>query len=312
MKRIFVTGGGGFLGRHIVRRLRKRGHSVVAFQRSPAPELSAMGVEVAQGSLLQKDALIAAMNGCDAVIHTAALAGVWGPRKDYFSTNVEGTAHVRAAMEHHGIQKLVHCSTPSVVFSGEPFRGADESLPYGRNWLCAYAESKAEAERATLDWARSGKASVIALRPHLIYGEGDPHLVPTILERSRAGRLRIVGEGKNRVDLTSVETAAEAHVRALELLDDAAWRNRPYFLSDGQPVVLWDWIQDLLQREGIPPLKRQVSLRTAYRLGAICEFIWGTLRLSSIPPMTRFVAVELGKDHWFSVKAAREAGLLDA
>jgi nucleoside-diphosphate-sugar epimerase len=303
--KILVTGGGGFLGRHIVRMLMKQGHEVVAYQRSGQPDMEGYGVEVQQGSLLESEPLRAALRGCDAVIHTAAKAGVWGSRRDYFATNLEGTRHLLRLMEEAGIRKLVHCSTPSVVFDGGSHEGADESLPYGRNWLCHYAESKAQAEAEAIAWGRTGKGRVIALRPHLIWGIGDPHLLPKVIERSRDGRLRIIGDGRNRVDITRVENAAAAHLLALNALDDPNAVNRPYFLSQGEPVILWDWINQLLEKVRVDPIRRRVPFKVAYGLGWACEWIWRLGRREEIPPMTRFVAVELASSHWFSIDAAR-------
>lgn len=304
--KVLVTGGGGFLGRHILELLLEEGHDVVTFQRQDHPDLAAKGVVVKRGSLLDEAALMDAMGGCDAVIHTAARAGVWGTRKSYFSINYEGTRTVCRLMKSLGIRRLVHCSTPSVVFNRGAFEGADESLPYGTDWLCAYAESKALAEEHVLQWARSGHGYAIALRPHLIWGRGDPHLLPKVIGRAASGRLRIVGEGRNRVDVTRVENAAAAHLLALKALERPGARNRPYFISQGEPVVLWEWINGLLERVGVAPLQKKISLTGAYRVGAVCELLWGLARSENVPPMTRFVALELGKDHWFSIKAARE------
>ncbi len=303
--KVLVTGGGGFLGRHIVRALLAAGHRVIALQRSAAPALEAAGAEVRRASLLDGPALRAALAGCDAVIHTAAKAGVWGPRREFFTTNVDGTRVLLEAMRAAGVRRLVHCSTPSVVFNGGAFEGADETLPYGRGWLCPYPESKALAEQAALEWGRAGHGRVIALRPHLIWGPGDPHLLPQVIRRARSGRLRIVGDGTNRVDTTRVENAAAAHLLALGALVDPEAVNRPYFISQGEPVVLWDWINGLLARLGLPPVRRRVSLAAAYRAGAVCELLWTVLRRRSVPPLTRFVAVELAKSHWFSIAAAR-------
>lgn len=303
--KILVTGGGGFLGRHVVDGLLARGHSVVTYQRREHPELEVCGVEVVRGSLLEGELLKAAMQGCDAVIHTAAKAGVWGSRKAYFETNYEGTRAVCSSMQTLGIRKLVYCSTPSVVFNGSAFEGADESLPYGRDWLCHYAESKALAEEHALGWGRAGHGKVIALRPHLIWGVGDPHLLPKVIQRSKAGRIRIIGDGSNRVDISRVENVAAAHILALEALDRPSVVNRPYFISQGEPVRLWEWINSLLQRVQVPVLDKRISLAAAYRIGAVCEGLWRLTRRQSVPPMTRFVAVELAKSHWFSIEAAR-------
>ena len=304
--KILVTGGGGFLGSYIVRALLREGHGVRILQRSPHPEFSSMGVEVFSGSIADVDAVESAVAGCDSVIHTAAKAGIWGPRHEYFSTNVGGTRNLLEAMVKSGCRRLVHCSSPSVVFDGGSFEGADESLPYGRNWTCDYSESKAAAEAMVLEWGRSGKGRVIALRPHLIIGREDPHLLPRILRRGRAGRLRMVGDGTNKVDLTRVENVAAAHLLALRALDRDGAVNRPYFISQGEPVLLWDWINGQLERHGIPKVTKRISLNAAYRLGWLAEWIWKTSRREDMPPMTRFLALELAKSHWFSIEAARK------
>lgn len=304
-KTILVTGGAGFLGRYIVAALRERGARVRAYQRSTADDLAAPGVEVVRGSVTDTAALRRAARGCDAVVHTAAKAGVWGPRREYVEANIEGTRNVLAACRAAGVAYLVHTSTPSVVFTGESFEGADESLPYGENWLCHYAETKAVAEEEALAADGSGGLRVCALRPHLIWGPGDPHLLPRVIARARAGRLAVVGDGANRVDVTHVRNAADAHLLALDALHAGNAGGKPYFLSQGQPVELWPWIQDLLTRLNIPPVNRRVSFATAYRMGAVAEAAWRILRLGGEPPMTRFVATELAKSHWFDISAAR-------
>jgi len=303
--KVLVTGGGGFLGRYILRELRGAGYRPVAFQRSPAPDLVEDGYDVVTGSLRERPSLRRAMEGCGAVLHVAALAGVWGRRSDFESINVEGTREVLAVMEELGIRDLVYCSTPSVVFTGEAFRGADERLPYGRNWLCSYPETKARAEAEVLAWGRRKDGRVIALRPHLIWGKGDPHLLPKVIARSGAGRLRIVGDGHNRVDITRVENAARAHLLAFRALDRPSAVNRAYFLSQAEPVQLWPWINEVLEAVDVAPLRRKISFRAAYQAGAVAEFTWKVFRLRGVPPMTRFVATELAKDHWFSIEAAR-------
>lgn len=304
--KILVTGGGGFLGSRIVLNLLDEGHDVIAYQRSDHPHLRHLGVDVRQGSLIEKDALTSALSDCEAVIHTAAKAGVWGPRTDYFTTNVDGTRTLLESMESAGINRLVHCSSPSVVFNGQAFEGEDESLPYGSNWLCPYPESKAVSEQMVLEWGRNGKGKVIALRPHLIWGVGDPHLFPDVIKRSQEGRLKIIGDGRNRVDSTRVENAAFAHLLALKNLDNTNAVNRPYFISQGDPPPIWDWINDMLRRVNVPVLEKRVPLSVAYGFASLAEVLWRITGRQSIPPMTRFVAIQLAKSHWFSIRAARE------
>ena len=301
---VLVTGGAGFLGQAVVRRCLARGYRVRVLGRTPLAGELAEKVDFHRGDIADPASVDAATKGCDFVFHVAAKAGVWGAWEDYLRINVDGTSNVVAACQTHGVRALVHTSTPSVVFSGEPFRGADESLPYGDDWLCAYAETKAVAEEVALK-AASATLKVCALRPHLIWGPGDPHLFPRVLARARAGRLRIVGDGENLVDVTHVDTAADAHLGALDALLAGRANGKAYFLSQGEPVKLWAFINRLLAGAGEKPVSRRISLRTAYWLGALLEGAWTLLRLKGEPPMTRFVAVELAKDHWFDVSAAR-------
>jgi nucleoside-diphosphate-sugar epimerase len=304
--RVLVTGGGGFLGRAVLDLCLARGYAVRSFSRTPSPPLAALGVEQHAGDLADPAAVAAAVAGCAAVFHVAAKAGVWGPWDDYFRPNVLGTQNILAACRRHSVARLVYTSTPSVVFDGASHAGADESLPYGHNFPCAYPHTKAIAEQAVLAAHSPPGLRVTALRPHLIWGVGDPHLVPRIL--ARAHRLRMIGSGQNRVDLTHVRHAAAAHLLAFDALADPSHPagGRAYFISDGAPVVLWDWINTLLRRLGRPPITRRLALPAASALGAVLETVWRILPgLPGEPPLTRFVATELAKDHWYSIAAAR-------
>ncbi|MFM7210141.1 MAG: NAD-dependent epimerase/dehydratase family protein [Verrucomicrobiota bacterium] len=301
---VLVTGGAGFLGRAVVRRCLDRGWRVRVLGRTPPEGELAGQVEFHRGDIGERSVVDTAVKGCDYVFHVAAKAGVWGPWEDYVRVNVDGTRNVIDACEAHGVKALVHTSTPSVVFNGEAFRGVDESLPYGGNWLCAYAETKAVAEQLALK-AASEEFKVCALRPHLIWGPGDPHIFPRLLARARAGRLRIVGDGRNKVDVTHVDTAADAHLGALDALLAGRANGKAYFISQGEPVNLWDFINRLLVGAGEKPVTRRLGVRPAYWLGAALEGAWTLFRLGGEPPMTRFVAVELAKDHWYDVSAAR-------
>lgn len=303
--KVLVTGGGGFLGRYIVRRLLARGDSVTILGRSAHPDLEKLGAAVVRTDISARDPVVAACRGQDAVFHTAALAGIWGPRELYYRTNVTGARNVIEGCRRHGVGKLIYTSTPSVVFSGQALRGVDETQPYGSRFLCHYAATKAEAEREVLA-ANGSSLRTVALRPHLIWGVGDNHLIPRVIARARANRLRIVGEGRNKVDIVQVENAADAHLAAEAALNEPGRADgKAYFISQGEPVVLWEWINDLLRRLGIPPVEKRISLGAAYRTGAVLEGIYGALRLRREPPMTRFLAVELAKDHYFDITAAR-------
>ncbi len=309
-----VTGGTGFLGRRIVERLLAQGRSVAVLARSPAPDLEARGVRFIRASLDDAEAVRAACRGIDTVFHVAARVGVWGRYDDFFRANVLGTRALLAGCREHGVLRFVHTSTPSVVYNGRALAGADESLPLTTSCPSPYPLTKAIAEREVLA-ANSPTLRTVALRPHLIWGVGDPHLVPRILARARAGRLRIVGDGRNRIDMVHVENAADAHLAAEQALRHPIPSNllgcsgsaagRAYFITNDEPVVLWDWINGLLTALGEPPITRRVSLSTASAVGAVCEAAWRVLPLKGEPPMTRFIAAELAKDHWFSIAAAR-------
>ena len=306
--KILVTGGGGFVGGYIVERLLARGYAVRSIGRSPQPELVAKGVEVVCGDLTDATAVSAACEGVGAVFHVAARAGVWGSWESFYGPNVIGTRNVLSACRKWQVKRLVYTSTPSVVFNGDSIRGGDESLPYGKNWLCHYAETKALAEQEALA-ANSEKLQVVALRPHLIFGPGDPHLLPRVVESVKVGRLRIVGDGSAKVDVSYVGNVADAHLDAFDALERGKGAGQAYFISQGEPVDLWPWLNSILEGLGQPPLTQKIPLPLAYGIGALCEGAWKVLRRRTDPPITRFVAVELAKDHYFDInKAQHELG----
>ena len=249
----------------------------------------------------------AACAGAGSVFHVAAKVGFWGRYSDYHNANVLGTRAVVEGCREHGVRRLVHTSTPSVVYNGGNLSGVDESAPLTTRCPSPYPLTKALAEREVTGRALGHDLMTVALRPHLIWGPGDPHLVPRILLRAGQGRLKIVGEGRNLVDMVHVENAADAHMDAERALSGpgCAADGRAYFISDGEPVVLWDWINGLLAALGEPPVAKRISLGAASAVGLACEAAWGALRLRGEPPMTRFVAAELARDHWFNISAAR-------
>jgi nucleoside-diphosphate-sugar epimerase len=302
--KVLVTGGGGFVGSYLVARLLERGDDVRSFGRSPQPGLGAKGVEVVCGDLADPDAVRVACAGVDAVFHVAAKAGVWGSWESFYQPNVVGTRNIVEGCRAEGVERLVYTSTPSVVFNGEPIQNGGQAMPYGRNWLCHYAQTKAIAEQAALG-ANCDSLKVVALRPHLVFGPGDPHLLPRVIESVKAGRLKIVGAGQNRVDVSYVEDVAAAHIDALEALDAGRGAGKAYFLSQGEPVDLWPWLNQILEGLGHPPLTRRIPLPLAYAAGALAEAVWHLFSKKGEPPITRFVAVELAKDHYFDLQPAR-------
>jgi 2-alkyl-3-oxoalkanoate reductase len=300
-----VTGGGGFLGRALVSGLLAKGHEVVALGRCDYPELAVLGARTVRADVLDRAALREAFSGQDVVFHAAAKAGVWGPRETYLSTNVRGTENVVAACRAALVRGLVYTSSPSVVFDGRDHEGASNDLPYPPRYQAAYPETKAAAERLVLA-ANDPDLATVALRPHLIWGPRDPHLLPRLIARAEQGRLRIVGDGRNQVSVTYVENAAEAHLRAAERLHPGApCAGRAYFVNDAEPVALWPWLNALLERLGVPRVTRRVLFFVARGLGAAAEGLWTLFRLNGEPPMTRFVAAQLASTHWYDLGPAR-------
>lgn len=300
-----VTGGGGFLGGEIVRLLRQRGDEVRSFTRSAYPWLDELGVEQVLGNLESAADVERAVAGCDVVFHVAAKAGAWGRYADFFGTNVTGTENVIAACKKHGVRRLVYTSTPSVVHGGGDINGGDESLPYPKRFEAYYPESKAVAEKAVLA-ANGPDLATVALRPHLIFGPGDPHLVPRIIARARAGKLRRIGKRPLTVDVTYIDNAAQAHLNAAERLEPGSpVAGKAYFISNGEPVDLWGFIDRIIGEAGLPPLTRRVSAWKARLAGRLLERVYWLFRLSAEPPMTRFVATQLSTSHWYDISAAR-------
>ncbi|OGU14121.1 MAG: 3-beta hydroxysteroid dehydrogenase [Geobacteraceae bacterium GWC2_53_11] len=303
--KVLVTGGGGFLGSTIVRMLRERGDEVRSFSRGEYPALAALGVEQIRGSLEDRDAVVAAARGCDLVFHVAAKAGIWGSYHDFYQANVAGTGHVIAACLSNGISRLVYTSSPSVVFDGSDVEGGNESLPYPEFYEANYPATKALAEQLALA-ANSPELAVTALRPHLIWGPGDNHLGPRIIAKGRAGKLRRIGSRPNLVDTVYVDNAARAHLQAADMLSPgSSVAGKCYFISNGEPLPLWDMVNRILAAADVPPVTRSISPKLAFAIGCICEGIWSLFRLSGDPPMTRFVAHELATSHWFDISAAR-------
>ncbi len=303
-----VTGANGFLGRYVVRELREQGHEVIAGTRRDAPELTALGARVVSLDLGDREALRNAFKGADVVFHTAAKTGVWGKRAEFVASNVTGTANVIAACEARKVRKLVFTSSPSVVFDGRDHVNASNDLPYASTFLSDYPATKAKAEQHVL--AANGRwgLATCALRPHLIFGSDDPHLLPRIVARARAGKLARIGDGHNEVTLCAVENAAHAHLLAARMLEvGAPHAGRAFFIGQHEPVGLWPWIEALLARIGAPPIRRSLSATSAYALGASLELAWTLLRRAGEPPMTRFLAQQLSRSHSYSMAPARDA-----
>jgi nucleoside-diphosphate-sugar epimerase len=302
---VLVTGGGGFLGSHLARRLHEMGHRVSVLGRRQYPELPEDIIQL-QVDLRDSKAVSNACREQDSVFHAGALPGIWGRRKDFYQTNVEGTRHVIKGCLEHGIQKLIFTSSPSVIYNQTDMENVDETAPYPSHYLSDYPKTKALAEQSVV--AANGQQGLmtVSLRPHLIWGPGDPHLVPRIIERAKKGQLVRVGQGTNRVDIIYIDNAVEGHIRAWQELEPGSpVAGQCYFLSDGRPVVLWEWINQLLVSLGISPVTKSISYSMARKLGWILEGVYRVFGIAGEPRMTRFLAGQLATSHYFDISRAR-------
>jgi nucleoside-diphosphate-sugar epimerase len=289
----------------VVRRLVARGEVVRSLQRQDSPALRELGVDIVRADLADRDAVIQAAKGCDAVIHIAAKTGVWGPCADYYRANVLGTRNVLEACAKNGIRRLVYTSTPSVIHAGGDVEGVDESAPLATHFETAYPATKAEAERLVLA-ANGPELGVVILRPHLIWGPDDPQLTARILARGKAGRLRLVGKGLKRIDSIFIDNAVDAHLLALDrVAPGAGCAGKAYFITQGEPIPQRDLINGMLKAGGLPPCEKSISPKAAYAIGFVMEIIWRALNRQDEPLMTRFVAKQLATAHWYDISAAK-------
>ncbi|PID72547.1 MAG: 3-beta hydroxysteroid dehydrogenase [Desulfobulbus propionicus] len=306
MHKVLVTGGGGFIGKGIVRALLSRGCQVTVVGRNPYPDLTQLGVRCLQGDIQDQSFLLQAFSGMDTVFHVAAKAGIWGSKASYFGINVNGTKNVIGACLHNNISVLVYTSTPSVVFDRAPINGGNEQLAYAKRPLCHYAASKIAAEKMVLQ-ANDETLRTTAIRPHLVWGPGDRQLVPRLVERGRQAQLKIVGDGVNKVDISYIDNVVHAHILAAENLhNEATAAGEAFFIGQQEPVELWDWINVLFAQLGVPKVEQRVAFPVAYLAGAVLEAGYTILGKNEEPGMTRFLAHQLAHSHWFAHTKAEQ------
>jgi len=301
--RVLVTGATSLIGGGVARALVERGDAVVCLQRAASDVSGATDV---RGDVRDLDVVLEAASGCDAVVHAAAKVGVVGPWEEYRSVNVDGTANVLGAALAEGIPRVVHVSSPSVAHGGEAIVGGAADPPVLGRTRAWYPESKALAEIAALA-AASPDLGVVAIRPHLVWGPGDTQLVGRIVDRARTGRLALVEGGRALVDTTYIDNAVGALVAALDAISpDAACSGRAYVVANGEPRTIRELVAGICAAAGVPFAPRDVSLRAGIAAGALVERAWPLLRRSDEPPLTRFLAEQLGTAHWFDPRPARD------
>lgn len=303
--KILVTGGSGFLGLEIVKQLIAQGHQVVTLQRNRSKVLDNLKVDQVIGDLTDSISL-KSLIGIEAIIHTAALAAIWGRFEKFYNINYLATKYLVDWAIENKIQYFIYTSTPSVVYEKKSLENIDETLPYPKKFLTYYAETKAKAEQYVLS-KQSPIFQVLALRPHLIWGKDDPHLLPRLLKRARKNKLLQIGSGHNLVDIIHVSNAAHAHLCALSYLQESTKHGgKAYFVGQERPVPLWWFINKLLLLKGENIVVKSLSLKLAYNLGLAMEILFKLMPWLGEPPMTRFLATQLGTSHYFNQSAAMQ------
>ncbi|MCL1594031.1 MAG: NAD-dependent epimerase/dehydratase family protein [Actinomycetia bacterium] len=298
--RVLVTGATSLLGRTVVDLLMSRGEDVTVFQR----HTTNTDVREILGDVGDADAVSRATTGTDAVIHLAARVGVTGVWKEFERTNIMGTTNVVVGARAGGASRFVHVSSPSVAHAGESLVGVGARSADPNSARGPYARSKAFAEHAALA-ANSADMAVVAVRPHLVWGPGDKQLVGRIVARARQGRLAIVGTGAALIDSTYVDNAADALVAALDKAPTIGGRS--FVVSNGQPRPVRELVNRIVLAAGLAPPRIKVPYQLARSGGLVAERIWDRQERSDDPPMTSFLAEQLGTAHWFDQRDTRES-----
>lgn len=298
----FVTGGSGFIGGRLVRRLVAGGAKVRALARSDrsAAAVSELGAEPVRGDLEDADAMAAGTEGCETAFHLAAHLGQWGDREEFVRANVTGTGNALGACRRAGVRRFVHCGTEAALLAGEPLVDVDETAPLRPDSKALYSATKAMAEQAVRDAAGDGFETVV-LRPRLVWGAGDTTLMPEIVAAVEAGRFAWIGGGGHRTSTTQVENVVEGL-----LLAAAKGRSgEAYFVTDGEPVVFREFVSELLRASGVEPPERSIPAPVAASVAAAAEGAWRLLPLPGEPPLTRLAVWLSSEECTIDISKAR-------
>jgi len=301
--RVLLTGASGFLGRALARRFAEAGHSVLALVREPSPALAELGVEQTEGDVTSLDRMITAAAGCDAVVHTAARVAPFGRIEDWYDVNVAGTDHVLAACEYNDVRSLVFTSCAGVVIDGSDLNGVNETQSMPMRAPSPYLATKALAEQHVLA-ANSPRLATVAIRPHLLWGPGEPRLLPRLAALARSGKLRLFGEPGRKIDTCYIDNAADAHLAALDRIEPgASIAGKAYFVTQGEPATVEGFLNGLLRAAGFPAETRRVSPGVARLLASLAP-LRRTLT-GSDPFVTADSLALFGQSAWFNIAAAR-------
>ena len=285
MSTAFVTGGSGFIGGALVRRLVADGWTVRALARSDASAKTVRerGADPVRGDLDDVGAMASGAAGCEVAFHCAAHLGDWGRREDFERGNVQGTRNALAAAREAGVRRFVHVGTEAALLAGQPLIEVDERAPLRFDSPVLYSSTKARAEEAVIEANQDGLETVV-VRPRFVWGRGDTTLLPVMTEMVRSGRFAWIGGGRHRTSTTHVDNV----VHGLLLAAQRGARGGVYFVTDGEPVVFRDFVTRLLATQGVTPPDRSLPVGVARAVAAAAETAWRLLPLPGRPPVTRF------------------------
>ncbi|MBG6237240.1 nucleoside-diphosphate-sugar epimerase [Mycetocola sp. CAN_C7] len=297
--RVLVTGASGLLGRAVAVEVLAAGHTVSCFQRRPSQVPGATDV---LGSVTDPDTVAAAVAGHDAIVHLAAKVSLAGDPAEFDRVNVDGTRTLLEAAKEQGVARFVQVSSPSVAHAGRSISGDDASPADPASARGDYARTKAEAELLALA-ADSPALRVVAVRPHLVWGPGDTQLVERVIERARAGRLPLLGDGAALIDSTYIDNAASAIAAALRRIDVV--HGRSYVVTNGEPRPVAELLAGICGAAGVDAPGWSVPASVARAAGSLIEAAWRIKPGADEPPMTRFLAEQLSTAHWFDQRRTR-------
>lgn len=298
--RVLVTGATSMIGRGVAQRLTAAGHHVETLQRNT----SGLPNREWLGSITDEEHVTAAVQDVDSIVHLAAKVGVAGRWEEYEAVNRHGTQLLLDAGRRAGVKRFVQISSPSVAHAGHSLIAADAAPADPAGARGHYARSKAMAERYALSQAGADLA-VVAIRPHLVWGPGDPQLVGRIVERARAGRLATIGSGAALIDTTYVDNAVDAIVATHER--SPRLNGRAIVVSNGQPRPVHELLTRIVAAAGLPEPTMRVPATLAIAGGGVAEWVWNRANWQNDPPMTSFLAEQLSTAHWFDQREARAA-----
>lgn len=306
-KRVLVTGGCGFLGRHIVEALLGCGAEVVVFDIVVREEYDRR-VRFVAGDLMDEEALGEALRGCWAVMHVASPSPLCNNEALFMRVNVQGSLNVVRLARRAGVRKVVYTSSASVVFDGTDQMAFSEDTPVPSLPMDAYTRSKRMGEQAVLGESDDAMP-VCALRPHGIFGPRDPHLVPALARAGAAGKSKyMIGDGCNLVDFTYVGNVAYAHLlAAVQLEAGSPAAGNAYFITNRDPVLFWDMLTDIQRYLGHPLPRLSVPSAVMMPMARAAEAAAKVVPFT--PTFTKQSVTYAARHHYYqSERAAADLG----